>query len=73
MLELSYIRRSPEEVIARLVFKNFDAKPIFDEILAIDEKRRATQTNLDGILAQLNKASKEIGELYKAGKKTEAD
>ena len=73
MLELSYIRRNPEEVISRLTTKNFDAKPIIDEILAIDEKRRSTQTNLDGILAQLNKASKEIGELYKAGKKAEAD
>jgi seryl-tRNA synthetase len=73
MLELSYIRRNPEEVTSRLAIKNFDAKPIIDEILAIDEKRRATQTNLDGILAQLNKASKEIGELYKAGKKAEAD
>src|SRR5579863_5633057 len=73
MLELSYIRRSPEEVISRLAVKNFNAKPIIDEILAIDEKRRSTQTGLDGILAQLNKASKEIGELYKAGKKAEAD
>lgn len=73
MLELSYIRRSPEEVVARLAVKNFNAKPIVDEILAIDEKRRSTQTNLDSILAQLNKASKEIGELYKAGKKAEAD
>jgi seryl-tRNA synthetase len=73
MLELSYIRRSPEEVISRLAIKNFNAKPVIDEILAIDEKRRSTQTSLDGILAQLNKASKEIGELYKAGKKVEAD
>lgn len=73
MLEPAYIRKNPEEVIARLAIKNFDAKPIIDEILAIDEKRRLTQTNLDGILAQLNKASKEIGELYKAGKKAEAD
>lgn len=73
MLELSYIRRSPEEVIERLTTKNFDAKPVIHEILAIDEKRRSTQTNLDAILAQLNKASKEIGELYKAGKKAEAD
>jgi len=73
MLELSYIRRSPEEVISRLATKNFDAKAIVNEILAIDEKRRSTQTTLDGILAQLNKASKEIGELYKAGKKAEAD
>lgn len=73
MLELSYIRRSPEEVISRLAIKNFDAKLIINEILDIDEKRRSTQTNLDGVLAQLNKASKEIGELYKAGKKAEAD
>jgi len=73
MLELSYIRRNPQEVISRLAIKNFNAKPIIDEILAIDEKRRSTQINLDGILAQLNKASKEIGELYKSGKKAEAD
>jgi seryl-tRNA synthetase len=73
MLELIYIRKNPEEVISRLAVKNFDAKPVIDEILAIDEKRRSTQTNLDGVLAQLNKASKEIGELYKAGKKAEAD
>jgi len=73
MLELSYIRRSPEEIISRLAIKNFDAKPVIEEILAIDEKRRSIQTTLDGILAQLNKASKEIGELYKAGKKTEGD
>lgn len=73
MLELSYIRRNPEEVIARLATKNFDAKAIVADILSIDEKRRSTQTSLDAILAQLNKASKEIGELYKAGKKAEAD
>lgn len=73
MLELTYIRKNPEEVIARLAVKNFNAKPVIDEILAIDEKRRSTQTSLDGILAQLNKASKEIGELYKAGKKAGAD
>lgn len=73
MLELSYIRRNPEEVITRLSVKNFDAKSIIDEIIAIDEKRRSTQTNLDGVLSQLNKASKEIGELFKAGKKAEAD
>jgi len=73
MLEVAYIRKSPEEVISRLAIKNFDAKSIIDEILAIDEKRRSTQTILDGILAQLNKASKEIGDLYKQGKKAEAD
>ncbi len=73
MLELAYIRRNPEEVISRLATKNFDAKPIIDEILAIDDKRRSAQKSLDDTLAQLNKASKEIGELYKAGKREEAD
>lgn len=73
MLELSYIRRNPEEVIARLATKNFDAKAIVAEILAIDEDRRFTQARLDSQLAELNKASKEIGELYKSGKKAEAD
>ena len=73
MLEISYVRQQPEVVITRLGIKNFEAKAIVDEILALDEKRRATQTKLDEILAQLNKSSKEIGDLYKAGKKQEAD
>jgi len=73
MLEIAYIRQNTEEVVKRLAVKNFDAKPVVDEILALDEKRRSTQTKLDDILAQLNKSSKEIGDLYKAGKKQEAD
>lgn len=73
MLEIQYIRQNAEEVINRLAVKNFDAKDLLKEILALDEQRRAVQTKLDDVLAQLNKASKEIGELFKAGKKAEAD
>lgn len=73
MLEIQYIRQNPEEVINRLAVKNFDAKEALKEILALDEQKRAIQTKLDDVLAQLNRASKEIGELYKAGKKQEAD
>ncbi|HTB06978.1 MAG TPA: serine--tRNA ligase [Bacteroidia bacterium] len=73
MLEIAYIRQNPDEIIARLAVKHFDAKTVITEILSIDEKKRGFQTKLDDILAQLNKASKEIGDLYKAGKKQEAD
>src|SRR5581483_11741404 len=73
MLEIQYIRQNAEEVINRLAIKNVDAKDLLKEILALDEQRRAVQTKLDDVLAQLNKASKEIGDLFKAGKKAEAD
>ncbi|MGP8215619.1 MAG: serine--tRNA ligase [Bacteroidia bacterium] len=74
MLEIAYIRQNAEDVITRLKVKNFDAaETIVNEVLALDEKKRSVQTKLDEVLAQLNKASKEIGDLYKAGKKQEAD
>ena len=46
---------------------------LIDKILELDEKRRATQTELDNILSESNKISKEIGALMKAGKKEEAE
>ena len=73
MLEIQYIRQNPQEVVKRLAIKNFDANEAVKEILALDEQRRGVQTKLDDVLAQLNKASKEIGDLFKAGKKQEAD
>ncbi|HTA82140.1 MAG TPA: serine--tRNA ligase [Bacteroidia bacterium] len=73
MLEIAYIRQNSEDVIMRLAVKNFDAGTVVKEILTLDEKKRSVQTKLDDVLAQLNKASKEIGDLYKAGKKQEAD
>ena len=42
-------------------------------MIALDEKRRATQTELDQILASSNKLSKEIGMLFKSGKAAEAN
>ncbi len=44
-----------------------------DKVLSLDEKRRALQTDLDNILAEGNKLSKEIGMLFKSGKAEEAN
>ncbi|MEX0289421.1 MAG: serine--tRNA ligase, partial [Flavobacteriaceae bacterium] len=52
---------------------NLDASALIEEVLAVDEKRRATQTELDNTLAESNKISKEIGTLYKSGKAEEAN
>src|SRR6185312_12274909 len=73
MIEIQYIRQNPDEVISRLGVKNFDAKNLVSEILAVDTEKRGLQTKLDDILSQLNKASKDIGYLYKECKKQEVD
>lgn len=69
MLQINFIRENKEEVIKRLAKKNFDGTTIINQIVEIDEKRRATQVELDNLLAESNKISKEIGELMKSGQK----
>ena len=73
MLQVAYIRENKEEVIERLAIKNFDAKDIIEELIALDEKRRNTQSENDSILAESNTLSKEIGVLYKSGNIEEAN
>ena len=73
MLTLNLIREKPDFVIERLAIKNVDGKEIIQHILSVDEKRRATQMELDNLLNHSNKLAKEIGELFKSGKKTEAE
>lgn len=73
MLQLNLIREKPDFVIERLAVKNFNAKDAVQQILSVDEKRRNTQAKLDTLLSSSNQLSKEIGELFKSGKKAEAD
>ncbi|MDT0651150.1 serine--tRNA ligase [Autumnicola edwardsiae] len=73
MLQVSIIREQKEAFIAALKKRNFDAQGIFDEILQLDDMRRSTQTKLDNTLAESNKLSKEIGNLFKNGEKQKAN
>lgn len=73
MLQLAVLRDRPEHVIQRLAVKNLDAKPLVDQILSIDEERRRVQVELDQLLNQQNTIAKQVGELYKSGKKVEGD
>lgn len=72
MLQTAFIRENREKVIAALAKRNMDAAPLVDEVIALDEKRRATQVELDTVLMESNKLSRDIGELMKAGEKAKA-
>ena len=73
MLEVSQIREHRDDFVAALAKRGLDAGDDLDRILALDETRRSTQTELDSVLAQSNAISKEIGMLFKAGKTEEAN
>ncbi|MBQ4221635.1 MAG: serine--tRNA ligase, partial [Bacteroidales bacterium] len=73
MLTLKLLRENPEFVIERLQVKHFDAKQIVYEILDMDHRRRAAQTELDACLAQQKQKAAEIGSLMKQGRRDEAE
>lgn len=72
MLQTAYIRENRDKVVQALGKRNMDAAPLVDEVIALDEKRRSTQVELDNVLMESNKLSKDIGELMKAGEKAKA-
>ncbi|MGB0171090.1 MAG: serine--tRNA ligase [Flavobacteriales bacterium] len=73
MLTLQALRHDRPAVEAALAKRGLDAAPLLDQILQLDLQRRTTQKEVDDLKAQQNAASREIGELFKAGKKDEAE
>jgi seryl-tRNA synthetase len=73
MLLVSQLRENRDRIIAGLAKRNKDFSQQIDEIIRLDEIRRKTQNDLDNNLAEANKLSKEIGDLFKSGKKEEAE
>jgi len=73
MLQVHFIRENKEEVVSRLAKKNFDASAVVELVIELDEKRRNTQVELDNLLAESNKLSKDIGEMMKNGEKAKAE
>ena len=75
MLQINFIKENKGQVINGLKIRNFadEDLAIVEKVIAIDEIRRSSQTELDNSLAESNRISKEIGNLFKQGKKEEAD
>ncbi len=73
MLQIAFIRENQEFVVQALAKRNLDVADVVKEVIALDEKRRSTQAELDTVLAESNKLSKSIGELMKNGEKAKAE
>ncbi len=73
MLTIKQLRDDREAAIRKLAKKGIDAAPVLDKIEALDDKRKALQTELDNSLAEQNKAAKQIGALMGQGKREEAE
>jgi seryl-tRNA synthetase len=73
MLQIAAIREHKDAFAKALKKRNIDALPILEQVLLADEQRRGAQAKLDETLSLSNKLSKEIGELFKAGKVADAN
>ena len=74
MLSLPYIRENRDLVIKGLGIRNIqDAESLVDAVIDADQHRRSTQAELDAVLAESNKISKEIGKLFQSGEVQKAN
>lgn len=73
MLVVTAIVENKERVLEGLKKRNFKDLHLVDEVIHTDELRRKTQFELDNLLAESNKLSKEIGILFKEGKAEQAN
>ncbi len=73
MLQIAHLRENKEAVIKALAKRNIDATTLVETAIDLDEKRRSTQVELDNILSESNKISKDIGALMKSGEKAKAE
>jgi len=73
MLPINYVRQNADLIRERLQKRNFNQPELIDQAVQLDDQRKAQQTELDQVLAERNKLSAEIGQLYKQGKREEAE
>lgn len=73
MLTLKQIREEKQNTIERLAIKGFDAAPVIEKIEVEDDRRKSLQQRLDNNLSEQNALAKEIGKLFGAGRKEEAE
>jgi seryl-tRNA synthetase len=76
MLQLNFFREQKERVIVGLKKRNWsdaDIDKTINEVLSLDEIRRNSQTELDGLKAEGNNLSRVIGDLMKSGNRTEGE
>ena len=64
MLLINDIRADKEGIIARLAKRGKDFTDLVNQAISLDDKRKNTQSEMDDVLSESNKISKEIGQLF---------
>ncbi|MEO2066442.1 MAG: serine--tRNA ligase, partial [Desulfurobacteriaceae bacterium] len=72
MIDIKLLRREPERIKELLSRRDKVYAEMVDELLTVDRERRDLLTEIEGLQAKRNKLSKEIGTLFKEGKREEA-
>ncbi|MBK9271221.1 MAG: serine--tRNA ligase [Saprospiraceae bacterium] len=75
MLELRLLRNEKDRIVSGLSKRNGSDSLLqsIDEVILTDDQRKAAQSKTDAILSQINSISKEIGDLMKSGRKSDAE
>lgn len=74
MIDIKFLRENPEAVKQNIKNKFQDAKlPLVDEVMELDKEHRAAITEADGLRADRNRLSKEIGALMAKGEREKAE
>lgn len=73
MLEIKKIRSARENYKVLLDKRGIESDRIIDQLILLDDKRRNGQTVLDDKLSEMNSIAREIGQLFKEGKTSEAN
>ncbi|MDD4032348.1 MAG: serine--tRNA ligase, partial [Bacteroidales bacterium] len=73
MLTLKQIREDKQRTLSGLALKGFAAESIIEEIISLDDQRKALQLELERNLSEQNRIAKEIGVLFKQGNQAAAN
>ena len=68
MLDIKLIRSNPDQIKQSVNRRGKNYDPLFDQILEIDQKRRALNSKCDDLKYKQNSFSKQLPNLKKAGK-----
>ena len=72
MIDIKLVRREPEKVKDLLSRRDPIYAERIDELLTVDRERRTLLTEMEQLKAERNEFSKEIGRLFREGKKEKA-
>ncbi len=73
MLQVNFLRGNKDRALEGLKKRNFKDLHLLDDAIKFDDERKSLQFELDKNLSEMNRISKEIGQLMKEGKKDEAE